>query len=65
MRVRLKPDFVTPPGEILEEELEQLGRSQAGLATRIGRTTKTVNEIIKAIAPLLPKPLRGDDDDQK
>ncbi len=50
-----EPDFVTPPGEILEEKLEELGMSQAELAERIGRTKKTVNEIIKAKAPLLPE----------
>jgi HTH-type transcriptional regulator/antitoxin HigA len=50
-----EPDFVTPPGEILEEKLQELGMSQAELAERIGRTKKTVNEIIKAKAPLLPE----------
>jgi len=50
-----EPDFVTPPGEILEEKLQELGMSQAELADRIGRTKKTVNEIIKAKAPLLPE----------
>jgi HTH-type transcriptional regulator/antitoxin HigA len=50
-----EPDFVTPPGEILEEKLEELGMSQAELAERVGRTKKTVNEIIKAKAPLLPE----------
>lgn len=50
-----EPDFVTPPGEMLEEKLEELGMSQAELADRIGRTKKTVNEIIKAKAPLLPE----------
>ena len=50
-----EPDFVTPPGEILEEKLQDLGMSQAELAERIGRTKKTVNEIIKAKAPLLPE----------
>ncbi len=50
-----EPDIVTPPGEILEEKLRELGMSQAELADRIGRTKKTVNEIIKAKAPLLPE----------
>ena len=50
-----EPDFVTPPGEILGEKLQELGMSQAELAERIGRTKKTVNEIIKAKAPLLPE----------
>ncbi|MBL8233130.1 MAG: HigA family addiction module antidote protein [Bryobacterales bacterium] len=50
-----EPDFVTPPGEILEEKLQELGMTQAELAERIGRTKKTVNEIVKGKAPLLPE----------
>ncbi len=50
-----EPDFVTSPGEILEEKLEELGISHAELAERIGRTEEAVNEIVKAKAPLLPK----------
>lgn len=50
-----EPDFVTPPGETLEEKLEELGMSQAELAERIGRTKKAVNEIVKGKAPLLPE----------
>ena len=34
---RYEPDFVTPPGDILVEKLEELGMSQAGLAERIGQ----------------------------
>jgi len=50
-----EPDFVTPPGEMLEEKLQEIGMSQAELAARIGRTRKTVNELIKGKAPLLPE----------
>jgi addiction module HigA family antidote len=50
-----EPDFVTPPGEMLEEKLQEIGMSQAELAERIGRTKKTVNEIIKGKAPLVPE----------
>jgi addiction module HigA family antidote len=50
-----EPDSVTPPGEMLEEKLQEIGMSQAELAGRIGRTKKTVNEIIKGKAPLLPE----------
>lgn len=50
-----EPDSVTPPGEMLEEKLQEIGMSQAELAERIGRTKKTVNEIIKGKAPLLPE----------
>lgn len=50
---RYYPDLVTPPGEILLEKLEELGMTQADLADRIGRTKKTVNEIVKGKAPIL------------
>lgn len=50
-----EPDLVTAPGEILLEKLEELGMTQAELAGRIGRTKKTVNEIVKGKAPILPE----------
>jgi HTH-type transcriptional regulator/antitoxin HigA len=50
-----EPDFVTAPGEFLEEKLQEIGMTQAELAERIGRTKKTVNEIVKGKAPLLPE----------
>lgn len=40
------PDYVSPPGETLQETLEALGMSQAELAERTGRPKKTINEII-------------------
>ncbi len=46
------PDFVTFPGETLEEALEERGISQAALAERMGRTPKMVNEIVKGKAPI-------------
>lgn len=52
-RNQYEPDLVTPPGEMLLEKLEELGMPQAELAQRIGRTKKTVNEIIKGKAPIL------------
>jgi addiction module HigA family antidote len=52
-RNQYEPDLVTPPGEILLEKLEEIGMTQADLAERIGRTKKTVNEIIKGKAPIL------------
>ncbi len=52
-RNQYNPDFVTPPGDFLLEKLEELGMSQTDLAERIGRTKKTVNEIIKGKAPIL------------
>ena len=42
-----RPDHVSLPGETLLETIEALDMSQKELAQRIGRTPKTVNEIIK------------------
>jgi HTH-type transcriptional regulator/antitoxin HigA len=48
------PDYVTPPGETLEEILDTIGMSKAELAGRIGKTPKTIGEIIKHGAPITP-----------
>lgn len=44
---RYEPDVVSPPGETLEEMLEERGMTQKELARRMGRPLKTVNEIVK------------------
>ena len=49
-----RPDVVTPPGETLQETIEALGMTKAELAARIGKTPKTVGEIIKHGAPVTP-----------
>jgi addiction module HigA family antidote len=49
------PDYVSPPGETLQETLLTLGMSQASLADRTGRSLKMINEIIKGKAPITPK----------
>ncbi|MCD6326667.1 helix-turn-helix domain-containing protein [bacterium] len=48
------PDTVTPPGETLQELLETLGMTKAQLALRIGKTPKTIGEIINHCAPITP-----------
>lgn len=48
------PDIVSPPGETLQEILEERGMSQAELAERMGRPKKTINEIIKGKATITP-----------
>jgi len=48
------PDTVTCPGESLAEILEDCGMSQAELARRTGRPTKTINGIIKGREALTP-----------
>ncbi len=49
------PDVVSPPGETLAELLEERGMTQAELAQRTGRPTKTINEIIQGKAAITPE----------
>jgi len=46
------PDYLVPPGEILEEYLEAYSMTQTELADRTGLTKKTINEIIKGKSPI-------------
>jgi hypothetical protein len=39
------PDFIVTPGAVLQETIDSLGMSQAGLATRTGLSRKKVNQI--------------------
>lgn len=48
-------DSVSPPGETLLEVLTMRGMSQAQLAERTGRPSKTINEIIKGKAAITPE----------
>lgn len=50
-----RPDYVSPPGETLEELLEERGMSQAELAERTGRPKKTINEIIQGKTAITPE----------
>ncbi len=50
-----RPDAVSPPGETLEELLDERGMTQAELAERTGRPKKTINEIIQGKAALTPE----------
>ncbi len=49
------PNYVVPPGEILEEALEGRGMSQVELSERTGLAQKAINEIIKAKASITPE----------
>lgn len=49
------PDYVSPPGETLEELLEDRAMTQADLAERTGRSKKTINEIIRGKAAITPE----------
>ena len=46
------PDYVSPPGDTLEEVLEDRGITQAELTYRMGSSQKTINEIIKGKAAI-------------
>lgn len=49
-----KPDIALPPGYTLLEILQSLHMSQLELSNRTGISKKTINQIIKGIAPILP-----------
>jgi addiction module HigA family antidote len=49
------PKFLVTPGEVLKEHIESLNMSQAELSARTGLSKKTINEIIKGIAPITPE----------
>jgi addiction module HigA family antidote len=46
---------VSPPGDTLQETLENIGMTQMELAERTGRPLKTINEIIKGKAAITPE----------
>ncbi len=48
-----RPDYAVPPGETLLEVLESFGMTQAELAIRTGRPSKTINEIVKGKAEIM------------
>lgn len=48
------PDYAVPPGDTLLETIEYFGMSQAELAERTGRPSKTINEIIKGKTAITP-----------
>lgn len=50
-----EPDRISPPGDTLLESIQALGMSQAELAERLGRPTKTINEIVQAKTAITPE----------
>ncbi len=48
-------DLAIPPGEYLEEVLEEFGLKQSELARRMGRPAQMVNEIIKGDKAITPE----------
>lgn len=51
---KYEPDFAVAPGETLKEVLEDVGMSQAELATRTGLSPKHVNQVIQGHVGLTP-----------
>lgn len=49
------PDIAIPPGETLQETLSHIGMTQKGLAIRMNRPIKTINEIIKGTTAITPE----------
>lgn len=54
-RTEYVPQSVSPPGETLAETLDELQMTQAELARRMGRPLKTINEIVRGKAAILPE----------
>ncbi len=52
------PDWISPPGDTIEDLLEERNWTQAELAKRTGFTTKHVNELVKGKATLTPDAAR-------
>lgn len=50
-----EPDWIVTPGEIIEENREAYGWTQADLAKRLGRSEKHLNQVINAKAALSPE----------
>jgi len=49
------PDFIVPPGEILEETLEAKTIAKGDFAKRTGLSMKTISLILSGKAPILPE----------
>ena len=47
-----EPDYVAPPGETLQEILEEQGMTQKQLALRVGYSPKAINEVIQGKSAL-------------
>ena len=55
VRNQYVPDYVSPPGDVLLETLQERGMTQAELAERMGRPKKTINEIVRGKAAITPE----------
>lgn len=49
-----RPDWLSPPGDTIEDLLDERGWTQADLSERTGFTRKHVNDLVKARASITP-----------
>lgn len=54
-KIEYVPCLAIPPGETLEEQLQQIGMTQVDFSRRTGLTPKHINEIINGKAPITPE----------
>ncbi|MFN0215798.1 MAG: HigA family addiction module antitoxin [Saprospiraceae bacterium] len=52
--LELAREMLSPPGDTIQETIDALGMNQYELAERMGRSVKTVNEIIKGKEAITP-----------
>lgn len=50
-----RPTSVSPPGETLNDLLEEKGISQKLLSLRLGRSDKNLSQIVNGKAPITPE----------
>lgn len=50
--ITLQKSLLSPPGDSIQETIEEIGMSQAELAERIGRPKEKLNDIIKGREPI-------------
>jgi HTH-type transcriptional regulator/antitoxin HigA len=51
-KIEFSPDYASPPGETIDDLLEEKSMTQKDLAERLGVSTKHVNQVIKGHAPI-------------
>lgn len=54
-RNQYTPDYVSPPGETLEEALDERGMTQVDFAQRIGMSRKHLKQMLGGTAPITPE----------
>ena len=52
-------DLAIPPGEVLEEELEERGMTQEELAAKMGCSPHLIDEVIRAESAITPEIAAG------